>query len=89
MNKSLDIINYAVSLTIKAAVIAARFSGRSRKHSLRRLASMDINEKDKELLFLRDMVDPLKIQISILQNGMEKKQKNPRYSCINNNPEED
>jgi hypoxanthine-guanine phosphoribosyltransferase len=59
MNKNLDIINFAVSLIIKAALIAARFSGRSRKRSLRRLATMDINEKDKEILFLRDIVDQL------------------------------
>ena len=80
MNKNLDIINFAVSLIIKAALIAARFSGRSRKRSLRRLATMDINEKDKEILFLRDMVDQLKMQVSILQKGFKKKQKNPRYT---------
>jgi len=62
MNKNLDLINFAVSLIIKAALIAARFSGRARKRSLRRLATMDINEKDKEILFLRDMVDQLKMQ---------------------------
>jgi len=56
MNKNLDIINFAVSLIIKAALIAARFSGRARKLSL---ATMDINEKDKEILFLRDIVDQL------------------------------
>ncbi len=80
MNKNLDIINFAVSLIIKAALIAARFSGRARKRSLRRLATMDINEKDKEILFLRDMVDQLKMQVSILQKGIKKKQKNPRYT---------
>jgi hypothetical protein len=79
MNKNLDIIDFAVSLIIKAALIAARFSGRARKRSLRRLATMDINEKDKEILFLRDMVDQLKMQVSILQKGIKKKQKNPRY----------
>jgi len=80
MNKNLNIINFAVSLIIKAALIAARFSGRARKRSLRRLATMDINEKDKEILFLRDMVDQLKMQLSILQKGIKKKQKNPRYT---------
>ncbi len=80
MNKNLDIINFAVSLIIKAALIAARFTGRARKRSLRRLATMDINEKDKEILFLRDMVDQLKMQVSILQKGFKKKQKNPRYT---------
>jgi len=66
MSKNLDIINFAVSLIIKAALIAARFSGRSRKRSLRRLATMDINEKDKEILFLRYIVDQLRMQVSIL-----------------------
>ena len=80
MNKNLDIINFAVSLIIKAALIAARFSGRARKRSLRRLATMDINEKDKEILFLRDIVDQLKMQVSILQKGIKKRQKNPRYT---------
>ncbi|MHC4228322.1 MAG: hypothetical protein ACYSW0_12930 [Planctomycetota bacterium] len=41
MKKNLDITNFAVSLIIKAALIAARFSGRARKRSLRRLATMD------------------------------------------------
>ncbi len=80
MNKNLDIINFAVSLIIKVALIAARFSGRARKRSLKRLATMDINEKDKEILFLRDTVDQLKMQVSILQKGIKKKQKNPRYT---------
>jgi hypothetical protein len=51
MNKSLDIINFAVSPIIKAALIAARFSGRVRKRSLKRLAAMDADTKDKEILF--------------------------------------
>ena len=80
MNKNLDIINFAVSLIIKAALIAARFSGRARKRSLRRLATTDINEKDKEIIFLRDMVEQLQMQVSILQKGIKKKQKNPRYT---------
>ena len=80
MNKNLDIINFAVSLIIKAALIAARLSGRSRKRSLRRLATIDINKKDKEILFLRDMVDQLKMQVSILQKGIKKRQKKPRYT---------
>jgi len=80
MDKHLDITNFAVSLIIKAVVIAARFSGRVRKRSLKRLAAMEVDAKDKEILFLRDMVDQLKMQVSILQKGIKKKQKNPRYT---------
>ncbi|MCG7851246.1 MAG: hypothetical protein MIO92_01855 [Methanosarcinaceae archaeon] len=80
MNKNLEIINFAVSLIIKAALIAARFSGRARKRSLRRLATMDISEKDKGILFLEDKVYQLKMQVSILQKRIQKRQKKPRYT---------
>ena len=80
MTKNIDIINAAVALIVKAAVLAAGFSGRARKRSLKRLAAMDVNEKDKEIFFLRDKVDQLEMQVSILQKGIQKKQKNPRYT---------
>jgi len=80
MNKNLDIINFAVSMIIKAVVIAARFSGRVRKRSLKRLAAMEVDAKDKEILFLRDMVEQLQMQVSILQKRIKKKQKKPRYT---------
>jgi transposase len=80
MTKNLDIISAAVSLIIKAALLAARFSGRVRKRSLKRLAAMDVDTKDKEIIFLRDKVDQLKMQVSILQKGINKRQKNPRYT---------
>lgn len=69
MTKNIDIINAAVDLIIKAAILAARFSGRARKRSLKRLAAMDTNSKDKEIIFLHDTVDQLKMQVSILQKG--------------------
>jgi len=56
MAENLDILNVAVSLLIKAALLAARFSGRIRRRSLKRLAAMDADAKDKEILFLRDNV---------------------------------
>ncbi len=80
MTKNLDIISAAVSLIIKAALLAARFSGRVRKRSLKRLASMDADAKDKEIIFLRDKVHQLKMQVSILQKRIKKKEKNPRYT---------
>jgi len=80
MDKNLDIATIAVSLIIKAAIIVAQFSGRVRKRSLKRLAAMDIGEKDKEIIFLRNMVEQLKMQMSILQKGIKKKQKNHRYT---------
>ena len=80
MTKNLDIISAAVSLIIKAALLAARFSRRVRKRSLKRLVAMDVDTKDKEIIFLRDKVDQLKMQVSILQKGIKKRQKKPRYT---------
>jgi len=80
MDKNPDITNFAVSLNIKAVVIAARFSGIVQKRSLKRLAAMEVNAKDKEIIFLRDMVEQLQMQVSILQKRIKKKQKNPRYT---------
>ena len=76
MTKDIDIINVAVALIIKAAILAARFSGRARKQSLKRLAAMDVDDKDKEIIFLRDKIDQLKTQVAILQKGLQKKQNN-------------
>jgi hypothetical protein len=70
MSNNIDIINAAVELIIKAAVLAARFSGRVRKRSLKRLSKMDIDDKDKEIIFLRDKVDQQQMQITI-PKGLE------------------
>jgi len=72
MDKNLDIITYAVTLIIKAAIVAAGFSGTLRKRSLKRLAAMDTNAKDKEILFLKDKVYQLEMQVSILQKRIQK-----------------
>ena len=80
MSKNLDVITHAVTLIIKAAIMAARFSGRVRKRSLKRLAAMDADTKDKEILFLKDKVYQLDMQVSILQKRIQKRQKRPRYT---------
>jgi len=54
MADSLDVLHTAVSLLIRAALFAARFSGPVRKRSLQRLASRDVDAKAREILFLRD-----------------------------------
>jgi hypothetical protein len=56
MDKKHDAIAFAASLIFKAVIIAAKYSGRVRKRSLKRLATMDIDEKDKENIFLKDKV---------------------------------
>jgi putative transposase len=80
MNKDLDVISYAVSLIIKAAILAARFSGRVRKRSLKRLVAMDADTKDKEIIFLKDKIHQLEMQVSILKKRIQKRKKKPRYT---------
>ena len=53
---NLNTINTVVSLLIKTVLLAAQFSGRVRKRSVKRLEAMDIGTKDKEIIFLRDKV---------------------------------
>ena len=72
MDKNLGIITAAVALIIKAVIMAGRFSGTVRRRSLKRLAAMDIDEKDKENLFLKDKVYQLESQLSILQKRVRK-----------------
>ncbi len=79
MAEDLNVLNTAVSLLIRAALLAARFSGRVRKRSLRRLAAMDTDAKARELFFLKDRVCQLEMQVSILQKHLQKKGKKPRY----------
>ena len=80
MAKNLEIITAAVSLITKAAILAAQWSGRARRRALEKLAAMDADAKDKELLFLRDRVYQLQTQVSILQKRIKKKETNPRYT---------
>ena len=56
MAENLDILNAAVSLLIRAALLAARLSGRVRKRGLKRLAAMDAEAKAREILFLKDRI---------------------------------
>jgi hypothetical protein len=57
MGENLDVLNTAVSLLIRAVLLAARFSGRVRRRSLKRLAAMDTDAKAaREILFLKDRV---------------------------------
>ncbi|MHC4216597.1 MAG: IS3 family transposase [Planctomycetota bacterium] len=80
MTTNIEIVNAAVTLIIKAAILAAGFSGRARKRYLKRLSKMDVDDKDKEIIFLRDKLNQQQMQITILQKGLQKKQTNKRFT---------
>ena len=79
MAENLEVLNAAVSLLVKAALVAARFSGRVRRRSLKRLAGMDTDANARKILFLKDRVYELGIQLSILQKQLDNKGKKLRY----------
>ncbi len=80
MAENLDVLGTAVSLLIRTVLLAARFSGRVRRRSLKRLVAMNADAKAKEILFLKDRIYQLEMQVSILQKHFRKKGKKPRYS---------
>jgi len=67
MAENLDILSAAVSLLIRAALLAARCSGRVGKRSLKRLVAMDTDAKAKGILFFKDRVYQLEMQVSVFQ----------------------
>jgi putative transposase len=54
--------------------------GAARHNSVVRLATRDIDAKAKEILFLKDRVYQLEMQVSIPQKHLHKKGQNPRYT---------
>ncbi len=77
MNQNIEVITYAVSLIFKAAIIAAKYSGRVRKRSLKRLADMDADTVHKENFFLKDTIYQLETQVSILKNVLKSTRRSP------------
>jgi len=73
--KHLDIITVAVSLLLKATILAGQWSGRASRRGMEKLVAMD-----KELFLLRDKIVQLKTQVAILQKRIKKRKRNPRYT---------
>ena len=73
-------VTTTAGLFFKATILAARWAGAIRKRALASIAAMSADEKDKELVFLRDKVEQLRMQISILQKHVGKRSRSPRYT---------
>ena len=63
MKKQKDIITFTVSMIQKTALLAATWAGKSRKKGLKLITKMLLDEKDKEIVFLRDSIYKLETQI--------------------------
>jgi transposase InsO family protein len=75
-----EVIAYAVSMILKAALLATAWSGKSRRRGLESIAKMPIDEKDKEILFLRDRIYQQETQIKIFQKQIQSSSCKTRYS---------
>ena len=75
-----EIITYAVSMTLKAALLAAVWAGKFRKRGLESIAKLSIDDKDKEIVFLRDRIYQLETQIKIFQKQFHSSSDKSRYS---------
>jgi transposase InsO family protein len=80
MMKQKEIIVYAVSLILKATLLAATWAGKVRQRGLKSIAKLPINEKDKEIFFLRDQIYQLESRIKIFQKQVYSSSSNVRYT---------
>ena len=80
MTTKKEIIVYAVAMILKAALLAAAWAGKTRRHGMGSIARMSIPEKDKEILFLRDRIYELETRIKIFQKQYQSTSSKPRYS---------
>ena len=67
MTTKKEIIIYAISMILKAALLAVAWAGKSRKRGLKSIAKLSIEEKDKEITFLRDRIYQLETRIKVFQ----------------------
>ncbi len=77
--KESDVFTLAMALTVKAAVLAARWAGRIRRRACEALAT-GTDERDQEILLLRGRVRELESRIAILRGQLRKRGGRPKYS---------
>lgn len=80
MTTNIEMISMAVGLIVKSVILAAQFAGRRRQQNLKKLSKMPADERDKEIIFLRDKINQQQMQICILQNGLKNKHTHKRYT---------
>ncbi|MBU2512796.1 DDE-type integrase/transposase/recombinase [bacterium] len=80
MKKQTEIMVYAVSMILKAALLAAAWAGKFRKLGLKSIAKLPIDEKNKEIVFLRDRIYQLETQITIFQKQIHSSSSKARYN---------
>ena len=75
-----EIITYAVSMILKAALLSAAWAGKAQKRGLESIAKLPIEEKNKEIIFLRDRIYQLETRIKIFQKHISSSSCKARYT---------
>ena len=75
-----DLATTAIALLVKATVLSARWAGATRRRALGILAFRSPHDVETELTFLRDRIDKLELQVSILRRNIGKHARSPRYT---------
>ena len=78
--KKIENIADAVFMIMKAALLAATWSGKIRKRGLESITKMSIDAKDKEIFFLRDQIYQLESRIKIFQKQTYSSPSKTRYT---------
>ena len=77
-----DLTSAALALLVKATVLSARWARATRRRALGVLAVRTPHDVETELAFLRDRIDKLELQVSILRKNVGKHARSPRYSLV-------
>ena len=63
----IQVTRIAINLIGKAVIFAARWAAVRRKNALEFVNALPDDDKDKEIIFLRDQVEQLQSQVEILR----------------------
>lgn len=77
--KESDVLSLAFALLLKASLLAARWAGHIRRQTLR-ICSRNSDEREQEILALRERVRELESSNAILRRQLRKRHGRPRYS---------
>ncbi len=71
---------FAVPMLFKAVLLAARWAGGRRRRAIEALARRNGEDKEREILLLRDKVSRLEALVGLLQRQIAKGPRRPRYT---------
>ena len=75
---NMDVLTAAIPLLLKALWLSSRWAGILRVHALKRVARD--NDPESEILFLRDRIAQLEVELELARGQRRKRGSKPRYT---------